>query len=93
MADIDKVRVKMVAVPFNYHWPYGGNVSVVRELGPALLDRSIAEAAVKAGAAIPFDPAPTAKKAPARRRSTAATKPANTADDAADSGATMDDAG
>lgn len=84
MADIGKTRVKMISVPFNYRWPYGGKVSVVRELGPALLDDSIAEAAIKAGAAIPFDPAPAAKKAPARRRSTAAAKPANIADDAAD---------
>lgn len=84
MADIGKTRVKMISVPFNYRWPYGGKVSVVRELGPALLDDTIAEAAIKAGAAVPFDPAPAAKKAPARRRSTAPKKPANTAGDAAD---------
>ena len=73
MADIGKTRVKMISVPFNYHWPYGGKVSVVRELGPALLDDTIAEAAIKAGAAVPFDPAP-AKKTPVRRRSTAKPK-------------------
>lgn len=83
MADIGKTRVKMISVPFNFPWPRSGRVSVVRELGPALLDDAIAEAAIKARAAVPFDPAP-AKKAPARRRSTAPKKPANTAADAAD---------
>lgn len=79
MADIEKIRVRMVRVPFNYHWPRAAKVSVVRDLGPALLDKAIAEAAIEDGAAVPFDPkasaAPATKAAPARRR---AAKPAST---------------
>jgi hypothetical protein len=68
MADLGKTRVKMTSVPFNFKWPRSARISVVRELGPALLDDAIAEAAIAKGYAEPFDPAPQPKKAPARRR-------------------------
>lgn len=85
MSDFDQVRVRMLRVPFNYHWPRSASVSVVRELGPCSLDAPIAEAAIKGGYAEPFDPVPAAKKAPQRRRrSTAADEPNGEAEVAAD---------
>lgn len=80
MADLGKVRVKMVRVPFNYHWPRAAKVSVIRELGPALLDAHIAEAAIAEGAAVPFNPAPA--KPSRSRASTAAPKADIPAEDA-----------
>lgn len=91
MSDFDKVRVRMTRVPFNYKWPRSQTVSVVRELGPCMLDEPIAEAAIEGGYAEPFDPKPVAKKAPARRsRSTAAKPKAKVASDAADKGKSAD---
>ena len=84
MNDFGKIRVRMTRVPFNYPWPRSGRVSVVRELGPCMLDASIAEAAIRGGYAEPFDPRPAINKTPARRRSTSRAKPAKTEDNAAD---------
>lgn len=75
MSDFDQVRVRMTRVPFNYKWPRSQTVSVVRELGPCSLAAPIAEAAIKGGYAEPFDPAPAAKKAPARQRRSTGAKP------------------
>lgn len=93
MSDFDQVRVRMTRVPFNYHWPRSASVSVVRELGPCLLDSPIAEAAIKGGYAEPFDPKPAAKKAPPRRRRSTSTAPTDEAmveGDAADTGKSAD---
>ena len=77
-------RIKMISVPFNHKWPNSARVSVVRDLGAypvgtgrGMLDPDIAKAALAAGAAIEFDPAPDKPKTPRRSRAKAAetTKP------------------
>lgn len=70
MSDIGQTTVRMVRVPFNFHWPRGGKVSVVRELGEQSLDDTIAQAALAAGAAVQIDPPAPAPKAKPRRRKT-----------------------
>ena len=90
MNDFDQIRVKMTRVPFNYKWPRSQTVSVVRELGPCMLDAPIAQAALDGGYAEPFDPKPAAQKAPTRRRSTSAKPKAKVAGDAADTGKSAD---
>lgn len=78
-------RIKMISVPFNHKWPNSARISVVRELGAypvgtgrGMLDPDIAKAALAAGAAIPFDPAPAKPKTPRKPRAikAAASKPA-----------------
>lgn len=92
MSDFDKIRVRMTRVPFNYKWPRSQAVSVVRELGPCMIDAPIAEAAIKGGYAVPFEPAPAVKKAPTRRRSpsTRSARSVKVNDDAADTGKSAD---
>lgn len=63
-----KIRVKMIKAPYRYQWPGRSRVSMVRFLGPCLLDEPIARSAIDEGYAEPFDPRPTVQKSPARRR-------------------------
>lgn len=56
-------RIKVTRVPFNYEWPHTRQMSVIRELGAAMVGfgknevhPDIAEAAIKAGYAQPFNP-------------------------------------
>jgi hypothetical protein len=106
MADIGKMRVRMVRVPFNFKWPRSSRVSVIRELGPALLDEAIGQAAIDQGAAEPFDPVKApARRSPAKRKAAMQGNAADerqpdrvgneglAADDSADDQSPMDDAG
>jgi hypothetical protein len=68
-------RVKFLRAPWNYYWPHASAVSVVRETGPVLLKDQMAEAAIREGYAVPFEPE---KKATPRRVS--ATRRRNAAD-------------
>ena len=68
-------RVKFLRAPWNYYWPGVSAVSCVRETGPALLKDQMADAAIREGYAVLFEPE---KKATTRRR--AATTPKNAAD-------------
>ena len=63
-------RVNMIRVPFNHIWP-NRSISVVRELGPCILDGDLADAAIAAGAAEPFDPAPKKKRRSRSRKADA----------------------
>jgi hypothetical protein len=71
-------RVNMLRAPFNYYWPKVTAVTCVRETGPVLLKDEVADAAIKQGYAVPFDPAP--KRATTRR------KPATSRGNASDTG-------
>lgn len=57
MSHGEKVRVKMIDVPFNYEHPKTRRVTVVRDLGPCLLPDYLAQAAISGGYAVPFNPA------------------------------------
>lgn len=65
MPDPTKRKIRMISVPFNYEHPNRA-VSCIEVLGVVEVDRTIADAAIKAGAATPVEPV---KKAPAKRRS------------------------
>lgn len=80
---MNEIRVKMLKAPFNYKWPGRSKISCVRGLGPMMLDKTIAEAAIEQGYAEPFDPAKNARK-PAARRTTAKAGSAKSAVDATD---------
>lgn len=73
-------RIDVLKAPFNFQWPKASVVSCIRETGIALVKDEVADAAIKAGYAIEYEPAPAPKRATRRRSS------AIKASDAADPG-------
>jgi len=65
MPDPTKRTIRMIHVPFDYEHPNRA-VSCIKTLGVIEVDRTIADAAIEAGAAQPVEPV---KKAAAKRRS------------------------
>lgn len=96
-------RINLLVAPWNYYWPDRSAVTCLSQTGPLLVKDQIAEAAIKAGVAIEFDPVTkpaTKRRASARKgRAPNARQPARmdredmAAADRADGGATVDDAG
>lgn len=85
MPDPLKIKIRMIHVPFNYEHP-NRSVSCISKPGVIEVDRTIGEAAIKAGAAQPFEPV---KRAPVKRKSyrkpsTTKTTSVKKADDATD---------
>lgn len=76
-------RINVTKVPFNFQWPGTRHMSVIRELGEALVKDEVADAAVAKGYAKEMDPAPKAAKAAPRKKATPAKKPAKPKADAA----------
>lgn len=59
---MDKIRVTMTKVPFNFKHPRSAKVSVVRNTGNMMLDANIAKAAIDGGYATRFKADPTSKR-------------------------------